>query len=389
MTFSPLLILLFAPAAPIQLGADQILQEPFFSWIQGRRVGLITNHTGVTAGMESLTDLLERQPEVDLVALFAPEHGLLGRAQAGEKIAGEPARYSLYGSNRAPTAKMLEGVDVLIFDVQDVGVRFYTYISTLYECMKAAGRLGVPLLVLDRPNPIDATRVEGPLLEPGQESFVGVHPIALRHGMTVGELGLLFNAEAELGCDLKIVPLRGWKRSQWYDQTGLNWIMPSPNMPTLATAAVYPGLCLVEGTNLSEGRGSTRPFELIGAPWLKSTQLAQELNQLGLEGVRFRPQAFRPTFSKFKGEPCRGIQIHVVDRHAFDPIRAVLHLLHQLIGMHPEEFEFKNDIFDRLSGSPAIRVALEQGRSAQEILSGWQKDLETFRETRARFLLYD
>ena len=339
--------------------------------------------------MESLTDLLERQPEVDLVALFAPEHGLLGRAQAGEKIAGEPARYSLYGSNRAPTAKMLEGVDVLIFDVQDVGVRFYTYISTLYECMKAAGRLGVPLLVLDRPNPIDATRVEGPLLEPGQESFVGVHPIALRHGMTVGELGLLFNAEAELGCDLKIVPIRGWKRSQWYDQTGLNWIMPSPNMPTLATAAVYPGLCLVEGTNLSEGRGSTRPFELIGAPWLKSTQLAQELNQLGLEGVRFRPQAFRPTFSKFKGEPCRGIQIHVVDRHAFDPIRAVLHLLHQLIGMHPEEFEFKNDIFDRLSGSPAIRVALEQGRSAQEILSGWQKDLETFRETRARFLLYD
>ena len=339
--------------------------------------------------MESLTDLLERQPEVDLVALFAPEHGLLGRDQAGEKIAGEPARYSLYGSTRAPTAKMLEGVDLLIFDVQDVGVRFYTYISTLYECMKAAGRLGVPFLVLDRPNPIDATRVEGPLLEPGQESFVGVHPIALRHGMTVGELGLLFNAEAELGCDLKIVPLRGWKRSQWYDQTGLHWIMPSPNMPTLATAAVYPGLCLVEGTNLSEGRGSTRPFELIGAPWLKSTQLAQELNQLGLEGVRFRPQAFRPTFSKFKGEPCRGIQIHVVDRHAFDPIRAVLHLLHQLIGMHPEEFEFKNDIFDRLSGSPAIRVALEQGRSAQEILSGWQKDLETFRETRARFLLYD
>ncbi len=389
MTVLPLLALLLAPAAPIQLGADQILQEPFFSWIQGQRVGLITNHTGVTAQLESLAYLLERQPEVHLVALFAPEHGLLGQAQAGEKIAGEAARYSLYGSTHAPTAKMLEGVDVLIFDVQDAGVRFYTYISTLYECMKAAGLHGVPLLVLDRPNPIDATRVEGPLLEPGQASFVGVHPIALRHGMTVGELARLFNAEAELGCDLKIVPLQGWKRSQWYDQTGLQWIMPSPNMPTLATATVYPGLCLIEGTNLSEGRGSTRPFELFGAPWLKSAQLAQKLNQLGLEGVRFRTQAFRPTFSKFKGEPCRGIQIHVLDRHAFDPIGVVLHLLHQLLRMHPNEFEFKNAIFDRLSGSPAIREGLEQGRSPQEIISGWQKDLEAFRETRARFLLYD
>ncbi len=384
-----LLSLLFAPAAPIQLGADQILEEPFFSWIQGKRVGLITNQTGVTAQMESLADLLESHPEVSLVALFAPEHGLLGEAQAGEKIAGEAARYSLYGSTRAPTAKMLEGVDVLIFDVQDVGVRFYTYISTLYECMRAAGRHGIPLLVLDRPNPIDATRVEGPLLEPGQESFVGVHPIALRHGMTVGELGRLFNAEAELGCDLKIVPLRGWKRSQWYDQIGLQWIMPSPNMPSLGTATVYPGLCLIEGTNLSEGRGSTRPFELIGAPWLKGTQLARKLNLLGLEGVRFRPQAFRPTFSKFKGEPCLGIQIHVLDRHAFDPLRMVLHLLHQLIRMHPNEFEFKSEIFDRLSGSAAIRESLEQGRSAHEIISGWQQDLTSFRQRRARFLLYD
>ncbi len=339
--------------------------------------------------MESLADLLERHPEVDLVALFAPEHGLLGQAQAGEKIAGEAARYSLYTSTRAPTAKMLERVDVLIFDVQDVGVRFYTYISTLYECMKAAGQRGVPLLVLDRPNPIDATRVEGPVLEPGQESFVGVYPIALRHGMTVGELARLFNAEAEMGCDLKIVPLRGWKRSHWYDQIGLQWIMPSPNMPTLATATVYPGLCLIEGTNLSEGRGSTRPFELIGAPWLKSAQLAQKLNLSGLEGVRFRPQAFRPTFSKFRGESCRGIQIHVLDRHAFDPIKVVLHLLHQLIRMHPKEFKFKNVTFDRLSGSPAIREGLEQGRSAQEIISGWQKELAAFRETRARYLRYN
>ncbi len=339
--------------------------------------------------MESLADLLEHHPEVDLVALFAPEHGLLGEAQAGEAIVGEATRYSLYGPTRAPTAKVLEGVDVLIFDVQDVGVRFYTYISTLYECMRAAGRHGVPLLVLDRPNPIDATRVEGPLLAPGQESFVGVYPIALRHGMTVGELGRLFNAEAKLACDLKIVPLQGWRRSQWYDQTGLQWIMPSPNMPTLATATVYPGLCLIEGTNLSEGRGITRPFELIGAPWLKSSQLAQKLNLLGLKGVRFRPQAFRPTFSKFRGEPCRGIQIHVLDRQAFDPIQVVLHLLRELIRIHPQEFEFKNAIFDRLSGSPAIREGLQQGRSAQEISSRWQKDLAIFKETRARYLLYD
>ena len=384
-----LLSLSLAAAAPIQLGADQILQQPYFSWIKGQRVGLITNHSGLTSQMEKLSDLLERHPDVRLVALFAPEHGLLGQAQAGEPIAGKAAQYSLYGRDRAPTAEMLEEVDILIFDVQDVGVRFYTYISTLYESMKSAGTHRVPLIVLDRPNPIDGTRVEGPVLELGQESFVGVHPIALRHGMTVGELGQLFNAESELGCDLRVVLLKEWKRSQWYDRTDLQWIMPSPNMPTLSTAAVYPGSCLIEGTNLSEGRGTTRPFELIGAPWLDAVGLARRLNRLGLQGVEFRPQAFRPTFSKYEGEICRGLQIHVLDRHAFDPIKAALYLLREVMRMHPGEFKFLDAAFDRLSGSPTVRKQLLVEKPVPEVISGWQRDLAAFRERRAAFLIYN
>ena len=256
---------------------------------------------------------------------------------------------------------MLRGVDLLVYDIQDVGVRFYTYISTLYECMKAAARDGIPLIVLDRPNPIDGDRVEGPLLDTSLVSFVGIHPLPIRYGMTVGELARLFNHEGELGCDLRVVPMQGWRRSRWFDETGLVWIPPSPNMPTLTTATLYAGFCLLEGTNLSEGRGTTRPFELVGAPWLDAPRLAESLNALDLAGVYFRVQSFTPTFSKFKDQVCQGIQIHVVDRDRFDPISGALHLLLQTLDLHPEELKFQDQNVRSAGGSTRSQIRSSYG----------------------------
>ncbi|HXK62682.1 MAG TPA: DUF1343 domain-containing protein [Acidobacteriota bacterium] len=371
----------------VQVGADRIFEKDYFQWIKGKRIGLITNPTGVDSKMRLTADLLDSHPEVSLTALFAPEHGLYGAAQAGEKVTSTKNIYSLYGENRAPTSEMLADVDVLIYDIQDVGVRFYTYLSTMYESMKAAAAHGIPFIVLDRPNPIDATRVQGVVLEPGYESFVGIYRMPIRYGMTVGEMARLMNSEGRLGCDLRVVPLRGWKREDWYDETGLQWIFPSPNIPTLATATVYPGTCLIEGTNLSEGRGTTRPFELFGAPWLDSKRLAEALNTIGLQGVHFRAQAFTPWFSKHKGELCQGIQIHVLDRDTFDPIRTVLHILHQIMTLQPGRLEF-NRAFDRLCGTSQVREALLRGDKPATIENSWKTDLEHFRQIREKYLLY-
>lgn len=371
---------------PVRPGADRLLEAPYAGWVQGRRLGLITNPSGVTAELETTADVLLRRSDLRLAAIFGPEHGFSGAAQAGVPVADQPRVFSLYGEVRAPTAEMLQEVDVLVYDLQDVGVRFYTYISTLFYSMQAAAQQGIPLIVLDRPNPIDGGRVEGPVLEPGFESFVGVFPLPIRYGMTAGELARLFNAEAGLGCDLQVVPLQGWRRSQWYDQTGLAWIMPSPNMPTLETALIYPGFCLLEGTNLSEGRGTTRPFELFGAPWLDSRRLAERLNQLGLSGIRFRPQAFTPTFSKYAGTLCQGVQVHVLDRDLFQPIPAVLHVLQQVARLHPGQLEFRPQ-FDRLAGNPWIRQMLPEA-SVEAIVARWQPGLEEFRKIRQRYLLY-
>jgi len=283
---------------------------------------------------------------------------------------------------------MLKDVEVLLYDIQDVGVRFYTYISTMFLSMKAATEQGIPFIVLDRPNPIDGSRVEGPVLQPGYESFVGIYALPIRYGMTAGELARMLNQETDLGCDLKVVPLEGWERQQWYDQTGLEWISPSPNMSTVNTAAVYPGLCLIEGTNLSEGRGTIRPFEYIGAPWLKSRELVERLNRLQLPGVRFRQQAFTPTFSKYQDEPSQGIQIHVLDRNSLDPLRILLHLLAEVRKLHPEQLEFKSAFFDRLMGNSSVREALIQGKPVEEIVAQWQPALQEFKQTREKYLLY-
>jgi uncharacterized protein YbbC (DUF1343 family) len=371
----------------VRVGADRLFEKKYFQWIKGKRVGLVTNPTGVDSHLELTADRLGAQADTSLTALFAPEHGLFGAAQAGEQVQSTTTIYSLYGQTPGPTAEMLANVDVLIYDIQDVGVRFYTYLSTLYETMQSAAAKGIPLIVLDRPNPIDARRVQGPVLEAGRESFVGIYRMPIRYGMTVGELAQLMNAEAHLGCDLRVVPMKGWKRSHWFDKTRLQWILPSPNMPTLATATVYPGTCLIEGTNLSEGRGTTRPFELIGAPWLDAESLADSLNRLRLKGVYFRPQAFTPTFSKYKDQLCQGIQVHVLDRDDFQPIEATLCIIDQIMKLQPGSLEFSNG-FDRLVGTTQVREALLRGDSVTAIEKSWEPGLKEFMKTRKKYLLY-
>ncbi len=371
----------------VRVGADRVFEKKYLEWIKGKRVGLITNPTGVDSRLELTADRLAAQQGMSLTALFAPEHGLSGAAQAGEQIQSTTAIYSLYGQNPGPTAEMLANVDVLMYDIQDVGVRFYTYLSTLYETMRSAAAKGIPLIVLDRPNPIDARRVQGVMLESGHESFVGIYRMPMRYGMTVGELAQMMNAEAHLGCDLRVVPVKGWKRSHWFDKTRLQWILPSPNMPTLDTATVYPGTCLIEGTNLSEGRGTTRPFELIGAPWLDSKRLAESLNRLSLKGVYFRPQAFTPTFSKYKDQLCQGIQVHVLDRDDFQPIEAALHIIEQISKLQPGSLEF-NNAFDRLTGTSQVREALLRGDNVAAIEKNWEPELKEFMKIRKKYLLY-
>jgi beta-N-acetylhexosaminidase len=283
---------------------------------------------------------------------------------------------------------MLSGIEILVFDIQGVGARFYTYAATMLECMKAAADSEVPFVILDRPNPINGNQVEGPVLEAGMESFIGIARLPIRHGMTPGEMAFFLKSVSKLDLDLRVVPLSGWHRAQWFDETGLTWIAPSPNMPTLETATVYPGLCLVEGTNLSEGRGTTLPFELIGAPWLDSRSLARQLNQLALAGVRFRPQAFTPRFSKYTGQLCSGIQIHVLERREFRPIQTALHILHQTRLLHPCRFEFDETFFDQLAGNHWIREMLQNGVPVDSIVDRWRADLEEFKQERKKFLLY-
>lgn len=362
--------------------------------IRGKNVGLISNPTGVDRQLVSDVDLLERAPGVHLVALFGPEHGFRGAHQAGSGVGAEhdpetglPV-YSLYGTNRGPTPGMLKNVDVLVFDIQPVGTRFYTFLYTMTDAMKAAARAHIPFIVLDRPDPIDAIHVQGPVLEPGYASFVGKYPIALRYGMTVGELAGLFNDRFGIHADLTVVRMRGYKRSMYYDDTGLPWVMPSPNVPTLDTALVYPGMGLFEGTNVSEGRGTTRPFELIGAPWIDAEKLARAMNAEHLPGVRFRPAYFTPTFSKYQGQSCGGIEIYVFDRNTFDPVVDALALIKAIHDAYPTQFKFDPGDFDRLAGNSWVREDIEDGVSITAMQKQWQKRLDAFKRERKQYLLY-
>jgi uncharacterized protein YbbC (DUF1343 family) len=387
-----------APGPRVRTGLERVLHE-CSDLIARRRIGLVTSASAVTADVTPAADALGAVGT--LVALFAPEHGLAAHEADGAQVdssidahSGLPL-YSLYGETKKPTAAMLSGIDALVFDIQDVGARFYTYIWTLSYVLEAAAEHHMPVVVLDRPNPINGLALEGPLLEPGYASFVGRYPIPLRHGMTVGELARMFDAEQELGASLTVVPMGGWEREMWYDRTGLPWVPPSPAMPKLETAIVYPGTCLLEGTNVSAGRGTSTPFELIGAPWIDAYRLAAALNGLSLPGVRFRPASFRPWTDKHAGAACQGVYLHVLDRETFRPLATGLHILSVLRTLWPQAFEWlgtswegRPPHFDLLIGNGWVRGWIDEGRPVDEIVAQWRGTLVQFEQQRQPYLLY-
>ncbi|NPV80261.1 MAG: DUF1343 domain-containing protein [Firmicutes bacterium] len=382
----------------VKLGVDVLFDE-MSELLKGKKVGFIGNQTSVDEDLTHTADVLYESSEVQLVALFGPEHGFRGAARGKvesyiDEATGLPA-YSLYGETYKPTPEMLEGIDALVFDIQDVGVHFYTYESTMAYCMEAAAQQGIEFILMDRPNPIGGEILEGPILEEPFRSFVGVYPVPIRHGLTLGELAQLYNVEFGINCKLTVIPMQGWKRWMWFDETGLGtWVMPSPNMPTLDTAIVYPGTCLFEGTNVSEGRGTTRPYEIIGAPYINGSKLADELNSRDLPGVRFRAAYFIPTFSKYQGELCGGVQLHVRDRNTFRPVATALHMIEAIRKLYPDQFRFDRQAqdgrksFDLLAGTDKIRIQFEQGASAYEIVTTWGEDLQRFDGLRRKYLIY-
>ena len=357
-------------------GLDVLLENPE-DYIGGSQIGLVTNPTGVTVGLEQNIDAFWRNSKIKLRAVLGPEHGARGdiqdalpvEQQVDEKT-GLPV-YSLYGEYIKPTSGMLDGLDALIFDIQDCGARFYTYVSTLTYCMEACSEEGLRILVLDRPNPINGRVVEGNILEEGFESFIGLHRIPVRHGLTTGEMAQFINRK--IRCDLDIVKMRNWERWMWFDDTGLPWVLPSPNLPHLDTAAVYPGTCLFEGVNISEGRGTTRPFELIGAPELDGRKWARTLNSLGLPGVRFRSCYFTPTFWRYEEQRCGGVQVHVIDRDSYESFKTGLFMISTAKEIYPD-FEFNEPTYDRrrhfdlLAGTDSLRHDLQEGKPVDTII---------------------
>jgi uncharacterized protein YbbC (DUF1343 family) len=363
--------------------------------LRGKRVGLITNHSGVDRSKNLDIDLIAQHKDLKLVALLAPEHGIRGDAQDGVRIlddvdarTGVPI-YSLYmAEDRGPTPAMLKDVDVLVYDLQEVGGRTWTYVSTMALSMQAAAKKRIPFVVLDRPNPIGGEIVEGALLDPKFKSFVGMYPIPARHGMTVGELATLFNQKYGIGADLIVARVANWSRSQWFDETGLPWVNPSPNLRSFAALQSYPGSVYFEGTNLTEGRGTDRPFEQIGASWLNAPEVARIMNGMELPGIRFEAitMTVAPTAAKFKGETIPAIRFMVTDRHAYRPVRTSLLLIDEIRRQHPRDFAWGPSI-DRLTGSDKVRLAIDGGKLLS-LLEEWDREAADFLETRRPFLLY-
>jgi uncharacterized protein YbbC (DUF1343 family) len=368
-----------------------VLERDDFRQLAGRNIGLITNQTGINRSGAGDIQLLHEANSINLIAIFNPEHGLFGKLDVSliedsrDPITGIKV-YSLYGKSRRPTAEMLTGVDTLVFDIQDIGTRFYTYISTMGHAMQAAAEHGVRFVVLDRPNPINGIIVNGPVLDKGRESFTAFHRLPVRHGMTTGELARMFKAELQLDLELEIIPLEGWQRTGYFDSTGLPWVNPSPNMRSLTEAILYPGIGLLETTNLSVGRGTDTPFELFGAPWLDGDLLALELNRLELPGVLFSPVQFTPDSSKFEGELCRGVSIRIIDREKFEPIRTGLEIALQLRLLYPQVWEI--DSYDRLLGNTSVLEAIRRGQHFSEIMEIYKPSLEAFRLRRSQYLIY-
>ncbi len=388
----------------VRLGVEVFLEDRS-DLVRGARVGAVVHPASVLPDLRHTADALFSEQSLQLKALFGPQHGARGEKQ-DNMIESETYRdpdtqlpvYSLYSETRWPTEEMIDGLDVLLFDLQDVGTRVYTFIYTMAYCMEACARFGKRFVVLDRPNPINGVHVEGNILEEEYASFVGRYPIPMRHGMTVGELALLFNGAFGIGCDLTIIPMEGWKRAMWFDQTGLPWVLPSPNLPTIESAVVYPGMVLVEGTMLSEGRGTTRPFEFIGAPYIHAHRYSDFLNRLDLPGVFFRAAYFQPTFQKWAGTVCGGVQVHVRDRQAFEPYLTGIVTIAAVKALYPEsfawrkppyEYEYRRLPIEILCGGQGLPRLMEEGAKPADIRATWQKDVISFLERRGPYLLYE
>jgi uncharacterized protein YbbC (DUF1343 family) len=385
----------------VRLGSERLLDS---GSLKHQRVGVVSNPASIDADFRHIVRVVATEPDVKLAAIFGPQHGY--RADVQDNMIEtahslDPARrvpvYSLYSETREPTAEMLKDVDVLVIDLQDVGSRIYTFIYTMANCLRAGRKHRVPVVVTDRPNPIGGEKIAGPMLLNGFESFVGQFPIPMRHGMTIGELAKFFNDACGIGADLTVVPMENWRRCMYFDETGLQWVMPSPNMPTLDTAVVYPGTVLFEGTNVSEGRGTTRPFELIGAPWVDPDALAERLAAYSLPGVHFRPVVFEPTFQKHAKHPCGGCQIHVLDRSQCEVVESAVAVLAAIRAQNPAQFEWRQPPyeyeheklpFDILAGSSELRRLIEEGVSLPAISDSWVVEHQRFEKLRRPFLLY-
>lgn len=387
----------------IKLGLERVLDEES-DLLANKRIGLICNQSTVNHKFQHAADLFYQNENFNLNALFGPQHGIRGDVQdnmvetahAIDKYTGLPI-FSLYSETREPSDKMLENLDALVFDLQDVGCRVYTFVYTMANAMRACARKNIEFVVLDRPNPINGTEIEGNVLETGHESFVGLYPIPMRHGMTVGELAQLFNREFGINCDLKVVTMEGWSREFYHDETDVPWVIPSPNMPSVETAVVFPGTVYFEGTQVSEGRGTTLPFELVGAPYVDAKHYRQSLSSLELPGVIFRETNFLPTFQKHQGTVCGGVALHVTDRRTFKPVLTGVAMVKTVFDLYAENFKWKTPpyeyVFDRnpfdvIAGTAATREQIENKASLEEIELSWQSDVEIFRDKRKQYLLY-
>ena len=380
----------------VMTGLDVLLRDGH-SALNGARIGLVTNHTAVTRNLESIVDALHGDDRFEIVRLFAPEHGVRGAAQAGDLVDDETdsvtelSVVSLYGANRTPDPEQLDGLDAVIFDIKDAGARHYTYVSTMVNVMQACAPLNLPYIVLDRPNPITGMHAEGKVLEAEFTSFVGIHPMPTRHGLTMGELALMIASDLGLPAPT-VIACEGWNRDLWWDEIDLPFVYPSPNLPTLTSLIVYTATCILEATTLSEGRGTTLPFETIGAPWVDGNALANELNARDLPGVTFRATGFTPSFSKHQGELCGGVQLHITNRDAFRPVSTGVHMVHALRNLPDSQFEWTSGpalgmSHGRLYGSTELREMIDAGRSAEQIIATWQPELDAFIErTRAHHL---
>jgi len=389
----------------MRIGLERLIENPS-RWLGDNRIGLVANPSSVHRDLTHAIDLLHAHPDVDLRVLFGPEHGIRGTAQAMvrvedsvDAITGLP-EVSLYGptfDSLSPSAQQLSAVDTIVFDIQDVGARYYTYAATMALCMRVAARCGTKVVVLDRPNPIGGNQIEGGGLHDGLENFCALYPVPQRHGMTVGELARLYNQAFAIGCELDVVECEGWRRSDYFEDTGLPWVMPSPNMPTVDTAVVYPGMCLLEGTNLSEGRGTTRPFELFGAPFIDGRRLADELADSSLEGVGFRACSFEPTFEKFAGTRCGAVQLHVIDRRTFHSYATGLAILVAVKRLWPGDFSWRTEMYeyrddvpaiDLLTGIPEVRLAIDDGADLQSVFAIACGGTDVFDANRDAALIY-